>query len=99
MKTQARLLEELSRIDRLSRGKLCVVSAAKSGKRYYSLQYRRQNRHFVKYIASDEVAAYEKATANFMRLRDLFERYVDEMTAKAIRDIEKETGKCKSLKS
>ena len=96
MKTQDRLLEEISRIDRLSRGKLCVVSTSKSGKRFYSLQYRRRNRHFVKYVASAEVAEYKKATANFARLRDIFERYVDEMTAKAIRDIGKETGKCKS---
>ena len=99
MKTQHRLIEEISRIDLLSRGKLCVVATAKSGRKFYSLQYRRRNRHFVRYIASDEIEAYEKATANFSRLRDLFELYVDEMTEKAIREIGKEAGRCKSRKS
>lgn len=86
-------------MDILSRGKLCVVATAKSGKKFYSLQYRHHNRHFVKYVASGEVAAYEKATSNFTRLRDLFDCYVEEMSARTIREIEKETGKCGSRKS
>lgn len=99
MKTQQKLLKEISRVELLTRGKLCVVATAKSGKKFYSLQYRRRNRHFVKYIASDEVPAYEKATSNFTRLRDLFELYVDEMSAKAVREIEKEAKTCRSRKS
>lgn len=99
MKTQQKLLEAISKTDILSRGKLCVVATAKSGKKFYSLQYRHHNQHFVKYITSGEVAAYEKATANFVRLRDLFDRYVDEMSARTIREIEKETKTCRSRKS
>lgn len=99
MKLQELLLKEISDIGRLTRGSLHAKGCAKSGRVFYNLMYRRKTRLYSQHVGVASLPAYEAATAAYGRLRDLFERYIDEMTAKTIREIEKEARKCKSLKS
>ena len=45
MQTQRQILEAMSRIRVMARGKVTVMRTAKSGRRYYSLQARRDGRN------------------------------------------------------
>ena len=72
---------------------------AKSGRVFYNLMYRRKTRLFSHHVGVESLPSYEAATAAYGRLRNLFERYIDEMTAKTIRAIDREASKCKNQKS
>lgn len=43
-----------------------------------------------------ELAAYEEATAAYAELRELFESFVDEMTARTIREMSQDAKKAKA---
>ncbi len=98
MQSQELLLRKISACRLLARGCLSIVARTKGGKAFYSLQYRRNTRHFVKYVPSDEVGLYEKATSEFAELKRLFERYVDDMSKMTMREIAKEAKRCKDRK-
>ena len=80
---------------RMTRGKLCVSAVRKSGRKAYNLQYRRQTRQFVKSIPADQVEMFREATENCRVFLDLVQRYVDAMTRRGIREIEKEAKDAK----
>ena len=62
------------------------------------LQYRKDTKHFVKYIPAAEVPMYRTATANYDRLRKLFDAYIDEKSKIAAKEISKEVKRCKDRK-
>src|SRR5574344_206173 len=95
MRLQEQLLKEISQTSLLARGFL----RAKSGRVFYNLMYRRKTRLFSHHVGVESLPSYEAATAAYGRLRNLFERYIDEMTAKTIRAIDREASKCKNQKS
>jgi hypothetical protein len=61
MNAQARLLEMLEKPQRMTRGRLCVLSRSAKGGRFYHLQYRKDTKLFQRYIPLGEVAAYEES--------------------------------------
>ena len=98
MESQQALLREIGSVGRLARGKLTAVARSNSGRGFYSLQYRKDTRHFVKYVPVREVEMYREATANYARLRKLFDAFIDDMSARTAKEIAKEAGKCKDRK-
>ena len=75
---------------RMTRGKLCVSAVRKSGKKAYNLQYRRKTKQFVKSIPTGQVEMFRESTENCRMFLELVQQYVDDMTKRGIREIEKE---------
>ena len=75
---------------RMTRGKLCVSAVRKSGKKAYNPQYRRKTKQFVKSIPTDQVEMFRESTENCRMFLELVQQYVDGMTKRGIREIEKE---------
>ena len=91
MKSQARILKEMSAIPRLARGRIGVMrQKSKDGDAFHNLQYTKGGRHHVKYVPEALLAAYEEATENYRRFMALVDEYVDLMSAKAAKEIERE---------
>ena len=62
MKSQARLLEAVKAAERMSRGRLCVLSRTKGGGAFYHLQYRKDTKLHQRYVSREKAPAYRKAT-------------------------------------
>ena len=90
MKSQARLLEAVKAAERMSRGRLCVLSRTKGGGAFYHLQYRKDTKLHQRYVSRDEAPAYERATESYRRFMGFVDAFVDEMSAKAAKEIRKE---------
>jgi hypothetical protein len=90
MNAQARLLEMLEKPQRMTRGRLCVLSRSAKGGRFYHLQYRKNTKLFQRYIPLGEVAAYEESTERFREFMSAVDAYVDEMSRKGMAEIRKE---------
>lgn len=86
-------------MERMTRGRLCVLSRSAGGRRFYHLQYRRNTRLFQKYVPLAEVAAYEKATGQFRKFMAAVDAYVDEMSERGMREIREEAGKAHGRKT
>ena len=81
----------MSAIPRLARGRIGVMrQKSKDGGAFYNLQYTKGGRHHVKYVPEAQLAAYEEATENYGRFMSLVDEYVELMSAKAAREIERE---------
>ena len=98
MRSQQALLRRIESVERLARGKLLAKGTSSSGQRYYNLMYRKNTKLFSKHVATREVSMYAEATANYAALRKLFDAYVDEMSARTMKQIAKEARKCKDRK-
>lgn len=96
---QDRLVKMIRETESLARGTLHEKGMSKGGRRFYNLMYRRKTRLFSRHVGVDELPLYEEATAACSKLRELFECYIDELTEKTIRRIEKEARGCKDRKS
>lgn len=96
MKLQELLLSRISGAARLARGTLHAKGCTKSGRTYYNLMYRRKTHLYSRHVGAAELAAYEEATAAYAELRELFESFVDEMTARTIREISQDAKKAKA---
>ena len=91
MKSQAQILKGMSAIPRLARGRIGVMrQKSKGGGAFHNLQYTKGGRHHVKYVPEAQLAAYEEATENYRRFMSLVDEYVELMSAKAAREIERE---------
>ena len=90
MKSQVSLLEAVNAAERMARGRLCVLSRAKGGGSFYHLQYRKDTKLHQRYVSRDEAPAYERATEAYRRFMKLVDSFVDEMSAKAAKEIRKE---------
>ena len=91
MKSQELFLKKMLSIPRLARGRIGVMSQkTKSGTTFHNLQYTKNRKHFVKYIPASQLAAYKEATENYRRFMDLVDEYIDMMSERAAKEIEKE---------
>ena len=85
-------MEAVRRAERMARGRLCVLSRAKGGGAFYHLQYRKDTKLHQRYVSRDKAPAYERATEAYRRFMGLVDAFVDEMSAKCAREIEREAG-------
>jgi hypothetical protein len=79
----------------VARGTLHAKGAAKSGRAYYNLMYRKDTVLHSRHVPAAEVALYRKATANYAELRRLFDAFVDELSERSAAEIRKEAGTCR----
>jgi len=89
-----RLLERMSKIERMERGKLCQMG----GRPHYNHQTWRDGRNEVHYVRKDEVAELNKDIAGYQLFTKLAEQYAGEVIRQTRREREKKKrgGKTKS---
>ncbi len=81
-----RLLEHMSSIERMERGKLCQMG----GRPHYNHQTWRDGRNEVRYVSKDDVAELKKDIAGYQLFSKLVEQYVDEIIRATRSEREKE---------
>ena len=96
-KKMKRLLERMTAIERMERGKLCQMG----GRPHYNHQTWRDGRNEVRYVPKDEVAELKKDIAGYQLFAKLAEQYADEIirATRREREKQKERGSSKIGKS
>ena len=79
--TLQQLLTQISRIQRMERGKLRVMRQGSDGP-YYHLQSWEKGRNFNRYVPREQLAAYEEALAGYQKFAQLIEQYAQGMIEK-----------------
>lgn len=95
MKSQERLIRAIESMELMTRGRLCVLSRAKSGGEFYHLQYRKDTKLHQRYVPQSEASLYEKSTEAFRNFMRLVDEYVDEVSERSVRQIKKEVADAK----
>jgi hypothetical protein len=70
-----RLLERITGIERMERGKICAMS----GRDHYNHQTWQDGRNVVRYVRAEEVASLQEAIDGYNLFRRLTEEYADEI--------------------
>ena len=76
----AEVLRQISQIQSMEPGKLCVMRQGKKGS-YYNHQYREGGRAFSRYVPRDQVEAVRRNTANYQTFQTLVEQYAQGIVA------------------
>jgi uncharacterized protein DUF6788 len=72
--TPQSLLRQISQIQRMEPGKLCVIGQGPNGP-YYNLQCREQGKTLSRYVPGEQSAVVAEHTANYRLFQDLVSRY------------------------
>jgi uncharacterized protein DUF6788 len=72
--TPQSLLKQISQIQRMEPGRLCVMGQGPNGP-YYNLQCREQGKTLSRYVPGDQCAVVAEHTANYRRFQGLVEQY------------------------
>jgi hypothetical protein len=78
--TPQSLLRQISQIQRMEPGKLCVIGQGPHGP-YYNLQCREQGKTLSRYVPGDQSAQVAEHTANYRRFQNLVGQYADLVVA------------------
>ena len=70
------ILQEMSALTRMERGKLCCQSRGPGAAPFYKLQCWHQGRNHTRYVPADEVPALQEALAGHQRFQQLAEEFV-----------------------
>jgi hypothetical protein len=83
------LLEKISSIEKMERGKLCRM-----GERpHYNLQSWENGKNVVRYVPGSEVAEVTEAIKGYQLFRELTEKYAEEVIKQTRRERQKEKPK------
>ena len=80
-KKMRQLLERISTIERMERGKLCKMT----DKEHYNHQTWSNGKNEVRYVPANEVAELKKDIAGYQQFIKLTEQYADEIIRKSRR--------------
>jgi len=69
------LLEEMGRIDRMERGKICQMK----GREHFNHQTWQKGRNVVRYVPREEVDNLQAAIDGYARFTELAQHYADEI--------------------
>ena len=92
-KKMKQLLERMSKIERMERGKLCQMG----GRPHYNHQTWRDGRNEVRYVPKDEVAELKKDIAGYQLFTKLAEQYADEIINVTRRERERQKKRGSSI--
>jgi hypothetical protein len=84
-KRMQRLLERMTQIERMERGKLCRMG----GRPHYNHQTWRQGRNVVRYVPAEQAPFVQKAIEGYALFMKLAEQYADEVIRQTRREYEK----------
>ena len=88
-KKMKRLLERMTKIERMERGKLCRMG----GRPHYNHQTWRDGKNVVRYVPKTEVAELKKDIAGYQLFAKLAEQYAEEVIRGSRREREKKKTK------
>ena len=69
------LLEQMGRIERMERGKLCRLT----GRPHYNHQTWQEGHNVVRYVPAEQVAALQAAIDGYRRFMELAQQYAEEI--------------------
>lgn len=78
--TPQELLQQIAQIQRMERGKLCIMRPGPTGP-YYHLQSWEEGKNFNRYVPRDQVPAVREALAGSQRFEQLTEQYARQVIA------------------
>lgn len=81
MKSSQELLNQIAQIQRMERGKLCVLRQGPNGP-YYNCQSHENGKNFSRYVPHDQLPAYEEAIAGYQEFQELTEQYARQVIQK-----------------
>jgi hypothetical protein len=81
MKSSQELLNQIAQIQRMERGKLCVLRQGPNGP-YYNCQSHENGKNFSRYVPHDQLPAYEEAIAGYQEFQELTEQYAQQVIQK-----------------
>src|SRR5687767_12403920 len=84
--TPQSILQEISQIQSMLRGKLCVLREGPEGS-YYNLQCWEHGKNCSRYVPRDQVPAVQKAIEGYQLFEELMEQYAQHMMAKTREEI------------
>jgi hypothetical protein len=76
--TPQELLNQIAQIQRMERGKLCVLRQGPDGP-YYNCQSREGGKNFARYVPRDQLPAYQEAIAGYHKFQQLTEQYAQQV--------------------
>lgn len=79
--TPQELLNQIAQIQRMERGKLCVLRQGPDGP-YYNCQSRENGKNFARYVPRDQLAAYQEAIAGYQTFQHLTQQYAQQLIDK-----------------
>lgn len=74
----AKLLEQISQIQRMEPGKLCVIRQGPEGP-YYSLQCHEHGKNVTRYVSREQKEAVAEHTANYRKFNALVDAYAEQI--------------------
>jgi hypothetical protein len=74
----APILRQITQIQRMEPGKLCVMRQGPNGP-YYNLQWREQGRSISRYVPQEQVEQVAEHTANYQTFQALVARYAQQI--------------------
>jgi hypothetical protein len=72
------LLNQIAQIQRMERGKLCVMRHGPDGP-YYHLQSWEKGKNLNRYVPRDQLPAYQEALAGYQKFQQLTEQYAQQV--------------------
>lgn len=76
--TPQELLNQIAQIQRMERGKLCVLRQGPTGP-YFNCQSHENGKNFSRYVPQDQLPAYQEAIAGYQKFQDLTEQYAQQV--------------------
>lgn len=70
------ILQQMSTLTRMARGKLCRQSRGPGTTPFFKLQCWQRGKNHTRYVPADEVPAVQEALANHQRFQELAEQFV-----------------------
>lgn len=80
--TPQSILAQIAQIERLERGKVCMMREGPEGP-YYNLQCREEGKTCSRYLPRDQVQAATAHTLNYQRFQALVDQYVQLMSRRS----------------
>ena len=72
--TPAQILQQITQIQHMEPGKLCVIGQGPNGS-YYNLQCREKGKTLSLYVPSDQISMVREHTANYGQFQALVDQY------------------------
>jgi len=93
------ILQQISQIQRMEPGKLCVIRQGPNGP-YYNLQCREQGKTLTRYVPPDQVEVLSQHTANYQKFQELVGQYaqliIEQTRAERTAGLKKKTSRPRS---
>jgi hypothetical protein len=96
--TSQQLLNQIAQIQRMERGKLCVMRHGPDGP-YYHLQSWEKGKNLNRYVPRDQLADYQEAIAGYQKFQQLTEQYAQQVIAQTRAELAASKKKTRSRRS